>query len=81
MTTAGICLPCLRPIVDIRPSGQGTVSNCKGLFHWQLIELNVHVDLILLLLLFNLHHVTYTAISRKVVGKNVHATIPNGNMY
>ena len=46
MTTAGICLPCLRPIVDIRPSGQGTVSNCKGLFHWQLIELNVHADLI-----------------------------------
>ena len=24
--------------------------------------------------------VTYTAISRKVVGKNVHATIPKGNM-
>ena len=23
---------------------------------------------------------TYTAISRKVVGKNVHATIPKGNM-
>ena len=24
--------------------------------------------------------VTFTAISRKVVGKNVHATIPKGNM-
>ena len=24
--------------------------------------------------------ITYTAISRKVVGKNVHATIPKGNM-
>ena len=23
---------------------------------------------------------TYTAISRKIVGKNVHATIPKGNM-
>ena len=25
-------------------------------------------------------HFSYTAISRKVVGKNVHATIPKGNM-
>ncbi|CAH3168420.1 unnamed protein product, partial [Porites evermanni] len=32
MTTAGICLPCLRPNVDIRPSGQGTVSNCRVFF-------------------------------------------------
>ena len=40
----------------------------------------MHVDLIPLLLLFNLHYVTYTAISRKVVRKNVHATIPKGNM-
>ena len=26
------------------------------------------------------HHYIYTAISRKVVGENVHATIPKGNM-
>ncbi|CAH3125439.1 unnamed protein product [Porites lobata] len=32
MTTAGSCLPCLRPNVDIRPSGPGTVSNCKVFF-------------------------------------------------
>ena len=28
----------------------------------------------------NLYRISYTAFSRKVVGKNVHATIPKGNM-
>lgn len=41
LTTAGICLPCRQPNVDIKPPGQGTVSNCKGLFHWQWMESNV----------------------------------------
>ena len=41
------------------------------------VLLGCKIKLSQLLLFFN---VLYTAISRKVVGKNVHATIPRGNM-
>ena len=41
------------------------------------VLLGCKIKLSQLLLFFN---VLYTAISRKVVGKNVHATVPRGNM-
>ena len=40
--------------------------SCLNIDHWKAFDV--------------LNKMRYTAISRKVVGKNVHATIPKGNM-
>ena len=50
ITTVGTCMPCRRPSFDIKPEGQGTVSDCEGLF-WSGFQGSVKSNLAIALVL------------------------------